>query len=380
MAIKVKLREKSITGKRTSLYLDFYPPIPHPKTGKPTRREFLGMYLYIKPKDIVDKLHNKETKELAKQIRQIRENNLNKPEIYHEYEKQQLKWKEKGEQSFLGYFRTLANKRAGTNHDNWYAALKHLEKFVGNDIKFAKVDEAFAESFKEYLLTAKSNRSEEVTISTNTAMSYFNKFKAALKQAYKDDILKRNVNAKISSIKEEETHREYLTLEELNKLVITFCQDTQLKNAALFSALTGLRFSDIRNLVWDEIDHIKDQGYVIKFRQQKTKGTEVLPISDQAVEILGEHNVGDVKVFEGLTYSAYKNRHLKDWIKDAGISKKISFHNFRHTYAVLQLANGTDIYTVSKLLGHRDLKTTQIYGKVVDKAKREAADKIKLDF
>ncbi len=64
-----------------------YPPIPHPKTGKPTRREFLGMYLYEKPKDTVDKLHNIETKELAKQIRQTRENNLNKPEIYDQIKK-----------------------------------------------------------------------------------------------------------------------------------------------------------------------------------------------------------------------------------------------------------------------------------------------------
>ena len=67
-------------------------------------------------------------------------------------------------------------------------------------------------------------------------------------------------------------------------------------------------------------------------------------------------------------------------MQDAGIQKKISFHNFRHSYATLQLANSTDIYTVSKLLGHKNVATTQIYAKVIDKTKIEAANRINLDL
>ena len=148
----------------------------------------------------------------------------------------------------------------------------------------------------------------------------------------------------------------------------------------MFSALTGLRFSDIEKLIWREIRFEKGQGYSIVFRQRKTKGAEVLPISDQAAEMLGEQGNLDDKVFEGLKYSAYSNKHLFQWIGAAGITKDITFHCFRHTYAILQLANGTDIYTVSKLLGHKELKTTQIYAKVIDKMKREAVDKIKIDL
>ena len=96
--------------------------------------------------------------------------------------------------------------------------------------------------------------------------------------------------------------------------------------------------------------------------------------------MLGEQGNLDDKVFEGLKYSAYSNKHLFQWIGAAGITKDITFHCFRHTYAILQLANGTDIYTVSKLLGHKELKTTQIYAKVIDKMKREAVDKIKIDL
>lgn len=105
-----------------------------------------------------------------------------------------------------------------------------------------------------------------------------------------------------------------------------------------------------------------------------------LPISEQAYNLLGERGKPADKVFEGLKYSAYENKYLYQWIADAGITKKITFHSFRHTFACLQLANGTDIYTVSKMLGHRELKTTQIYAKVIDQTKRTAADKIKLDL
>ena len=380
MAIKVKLREKAISGNRQSLYLDFYPAIPHPETGEPTRREFLGLYLFDKAKNPIDKQHNKETLQLAEQIRQKRENYLNKPEIYTGYEKEQLKIKEQGEQNFVTYFKSLADKRKASNHDNWVSAYNYLETFTKGNLKFADLNEKFCNEFKEYLLTTKSNKSNKVTLAQNSAVSYFNKLKATLKQAYKDGYLPSDLNGKIQPIKQAETQRNFLTIEELNSLVKTECNNPLLKRAALFSALTGLRFSDIKNLVWGELEYIEGNGYFIQFKQQKTKGVEMMPISEQAYSLLGERKEPTDKVFEGLTYSAYENKHLYQWIGAAGITKDITFHCFRHTFATLQLSKGTDIYTVSKMLGHRELKTTQIYAKIIDQTKREAADKIQLDF
>lgn len=380
MAIKVKLREKTISGNRQSLYLDFYPPIPHPETSEPTRREFLGMYLFDKAKSPIDKQHNKETLQLAEQIRQKRENHLNKPEIYTGYEKEQLKIKERGEQNFVAYFKSLADKRKASNHDNWVSAYNYLDTFTKGNLKFADLNEKFCNEFKDYLLTTKSNKSKTVTLAQNSAVSYFNKLKATLKQAYKDGYLTSDLNAKIEPVKQAETRRNFLTIEELNSLVKTECNSPLLKRAALFSSLTGLRFSDIKNLIWGELEYIEGNGYFIKFKQQKTKGVEMMPISEQAYSLLGERKEPTDKVFEGLTYSAYENKHLAKWIGLAGIEKDITFHCFRHTFATLQLSKGTDIYTVSKMLGHRELKTTQIYAKIIDKTKREAADKIQLDF
>ena len=178
MAIKVKLREKTISGNRQSLYLDFYPPIPHPETGEPTRREFLGMYLFDKAKNPIDKLHNKETLQLAEQIRQKRENHLNKPEIYTGYEKEQLKIKERGEQNFVAYFKSLADKRKASNHDNWVSAYNYLETYTKGNLKFADLNEKFCNEFKDYLLTTKSNKSKTEPLAQNSAVSYFNKVKA----------------------------------------------------------------------------------------------------------------------------------------------------------------------------------------------------------
>jgi integrase len=375
MTIKVALRQKKISKGRQSLYLDFYPAILNDK-GEQTRREFLGLYIFEKPKTPIDKQHNIETVKIGESIRQQRDNFLNKPEIYSEYEKEQLRKKEKGEQCFIEYFNNLANKRKASNHDNWVSALNYIKLFTNGKLKFSDLNETFLEDFKEYLLTTKSKKSDKTTLSQNSAVSYFNKVKASLKQAYKDGILQSDLNAKISPIKAEETRREYLTIEELNKLVKTPCNNDLLKRAALFSALTGLRFSDIQKMIWSELEYIEGQGYFLNFSQKKTNGIEYYPISEQAVSLLNEKGEPTTKVFEGLEYSAYHNKHLFQWIGAAGITKDITFHCFRHTFATLQLFNGTDIYTVSKMLGHKDLKTTQIYAKIVDETKRKAADKI----
>jgi integrase len=133
-------------------------------------------------------------------------------------------------------------------------------------------------------------------------------------------------------------------------------------------------------MTWSEVQFSNEIGHYIRFRQKKTKGAETQPISEQAFELLGERTTAEERVFVGLKYSAWHNLKLQQWVMKAGISKTITFHCARHTYATLQLTLGTDIYTVSKLLGHKDLKTTQIYAKIIDERKKEAANKIKLDI
>jgi len=390
MSYKVTLREKKINDGKKSLYLDFYPPIPlkasdYKKNKKgelvtTTRREFLGSYIFEKPKNQLEKNENEQKLRIAGAIRSKRENNLNKPEIYSEDEKEKLRLRELGEINFVEYFEKLMNKRTGSNYGNWSSAYNYLKTFTKGNLKFSEIDIIMLEEFKDYLLTTNSIRSEKVKLSQNSAVSYFNKVKATLKQAFKEEILQIDINSRVSSIKTEETRRDFLTEDELNKLIKTPCKNQLIKKVALFSALTGLRFSDIKKLKWGEVEVINEVGVFINFTQKKTKGIEVLPISVQALELMGERKGLEDKVFEGLSYSAYNNKDLYNWLENGEITKNITFHSFRHSFATLQLLKGTDLYTVSKLLGHKDLKTTQIYAKVVDEMKQEAVNRINLNF
>ena len=110
----------------------------------------------------------------------------------------------------------------------------------------------------------------------------------------------------------------------------------------------------------------------IVFKQKKTGRQEYLDIPEQAVEYLGERRAPKEHVFEGFHYGNGLLAQLRRWCLAAGITKDITFHCARHTFAVLLLEFGADIFTVSKMLGHRNLSTTEIYAKVLDKKKQAA--------
>jgi len=136
---------------------------------------------------------------------------------------------------------------------------------------------------------------------------------------------------------------------------------------------------DFNKLKWEEVrDEGTDQSgrpmYRIVFKQKKTDGVEYLYISKQARDLLGERRKPEDRVFNGLCYSAHMNIQLLKWCMQAGITKHITFHSARHTNAVLLLENGADIYTVSKRLGHREIRTTQIYAKIIDEKMKQAAE------
>lgn len=381
MAIKVKLRKRKITGERQSLYLDFYPAIVNPENGEESRREYLGMYIFNSTRNPLDKAHNTNTLQLAEQIRQKRESDLNKPEIYNTLEQEQIKKNKKQDGDFIAYFKKLAEKKNDSNRFIWLGSCDFLQLHRGNTLKFSDIDAELCNGFIEFLQTTKSKKSDKVKLSENSIKTYYDKFRSALKQAYKDGYLSENIADKTDAVKQAETQRNYLTLEELNILVKTDCKSVEIKTQALFSALTGLRRSDIQKLIWGEVQHVEGSGYLIRFMQKKTGGSETLPITEQAFNLLGERKQPTDNVFTLIQETNQReNRYLTKWVLDAGISKKITFHCFRHTFATLQLSMGTDIYTVSKMLGHKDLNTTQIYAKIIDETKRTASNRIKLEM
>ena len=368
---KVTLRKKILTSGKISFFLDYYPPIPHPRDGKLIRKEYLKLYVVKDPRNEIDRNFNKQTEMIAESIRAKRQLDIQNRHYG-------FLSAERSMGSFIDFFRDIVRKKKGINSDIWYMALRYLTSFAGHDLRFADINLYFCDEYKEYLLSAPGISARKTPISNNTALSYYNKFRHALKLAFKADFLTDNIYEKTDAIKEHDTQREFLTIAEFQRLADVRIRPEAMKNAGLVSGLTGLRFSDVKALRWSNIRG-EHGDYYIQFRQQKTKGAEVLPISDQTFSLLGDRKIPDEKVFADLKYSRLR-AFMDKWLGLAGIEKHITFHCFRHTFATLQLSMGTDIYTVSKLLGHRDIKTTQIYTKIIDSKKKEAATRITLEL
>jgi len=364
--IKVFLREKKILGDKRSLYLDFYPPIVHPETKKLTRRDHLRLYIFAKPKTEVERNHNKETKMLGENIRAQRQLELQAGSYGFEASINRKK-------NFVEYFEKVCESKKNTSRSNYgffMAILGHLKTFAGPSVRADAITETFCTNFKDYL----QNRSG---LSHNSAAAYFDIFKSVIRGATDQRILYVNPAKNVKGLNIEDTQREYLSLAELKRLSVTPIDCEPLRSAVLFSALTGLRYSDIAKLTWREVAINDEQGPHVRFRQKKTRDTETLPISDEAFAVLGERGEPDERVFTGFR-KWHCSYYLPKWIEAAGIDKNVTFHCFRHTFATLQLTLGTDIYTVSKMLGHKDVQTTQIYAKIIDEKKREAANRITL--
>ena len=316
----------------------------------------------------------------ADKVRDIRQHEYDNQSLYTETEAEQAAQNERSKCDFIKYFEDLRDKRHQNSSKsirvNWDREVKLMKMFTeGKPMIFSTIDMNLLEDYKNFLINAPQGGSKKGTITRNTASTYFSIFKAGLHQAFIDGYLTVDIAAKAKNIAYSDKQREYLTIDELNTLAATPCDRPIMKRASLFSALTGMRHSDIQKLKWKEI--IKDgEHYRILFTQQKTKGVLYMPISDQAYQLCGERGEPDRLVFEDLQDPSWINKPLERWIKAAGITKHITFHCFRHTYATLQLTNGTDIYTVSKMLGHTKVTTTQIYAKIVDEKKEQAADTI----
>lgn len=316
----------------------------------------------------------------ADKVRDLRQHEYDNQSLYTDSEAEQAAQNERSKCDFIKYFEDLRDKRHQNSSKsirvNWDREVALMKMFTeGKPMIFSTIDMNLLEDYKNFLINAPQGGSKKGTITRNTASTYFSIFKAGLHQAFIDGYLTVDIAAKAKNIAYSDKQREYLTIDELNTLAATPCDRPIMKRASLFSALTGMRHSDIQKLKWKEI--IKDgEHYRILFTQQKTKGVQYMPISDQAYQLCGERGEPDRLVFEGLQDPSWINKPLERWIKAAGITKHITFHCFRHTYATLQLTNGTDIYTVSKMLGHTKVTTTQIYAKIVDEKKEQAADTI----
>lgn len=362
---KVTVRRRPKGKEQQALYLDFYPPVRIPETMRSTRRESLGLFVWTHPKNEIERQHNKQTELKAEAIRSVRVQAL----VNEQFGFLDTR-KKKGD--FLAYFKKHAREKG----DKWLMSYAHFEKFTAGRCSFGELTVDLCNRFRDYLMKAKQLRRPQLALSTNSAAAYFVTFRAMLRATYRSRMIQENVNEFLEAIPTEETKREYLTLNEIKQLAATPCPHDVLRRASLFAFLTGLRISDILSLDWSSSQPSPFGGLQMRFKSIKTKAETTLPVNDELLELMGERRDHGL-VFEGLKRSMTQVP-FKEWVRAAGITKHITFHCLRHSYATHLLALDTDIYTVSKLLSHRNVSTTQIYSNLVDAKKAEAASRITL--
>lgn len=367
----VRLRRRTTPSGRISLYLDIY------REGQRTY-EYLKLYL-VAEKTRADKEANRQTLQLAEAVRAKRLLELRNG-VYG-FSTPAVKTR------FFDYYRALVDERHSSetlsNWGNWRSALHHMRQYERREsILLSEITPEWVQGFRDYLKHKAKAWSgnfrvqiNDRPLSNNSQVSYFNKLRACLRKAHEEGLIPTNPAKAVEGIKEEEGKRMYLTIDEVRLLAKTECTYPGIKTAFLFSCLTGLRRSDVARLTWGDVHTHGDYTRII-FRQKKTKGQEYLDIAPEAVELMGERGLPEALVFPDLHTAPCTNNAIRLWVARAGIAKDITFHCARHTFATMMLDLGTDIYTVSKLLGHRFLSTTQIYAKVLDKSKQEAVSSI----
>lgn len=354
----VRLRKRKLATGNTSLYLDVY------RNGV-RQYEYLKLYL-IPEKTRADKDTNRQTLQIAEAIKAKRTVELHNNEYGFKNERKHA--------YFFPFFDSLVEqdadgiKRSRGCESNWKSCQRLLFQYEKRNITFADITTEWANGLKRYI--------EKNIGSQNTKWLYLSKIRASMKEAVRRGLLQRDPFVAVGSFKRVESVREYLTIEEVRLLTQTPCEYDGIRRAFLFSCLTGLRISDVRGLKWGDVQQ-NSQFVRITYRQKKTKVLEYLDINAQAAEMMGERRAEDECVFDGIPVNqGTVNEVIKRWALRAGIRKTITFHSARHTFAIMMLAIGTDIFTVSKLLGHKELATTQIYAKILDESKQKAVANI----
>lgn len=366
----VKLRTKELQNGCLSLYLDIY------MSGK-RKYEFLKLYI-IPERSKTDKERNAETLKLANAIKAEKIVALQNGRYGFSLNKKKLNI------LLTDYISYLANRDSVKKSKKTLmnTLVYHLQRYDKKGILLKNVDKEYILKFVKYLKTATQEHCKKIKpINANTQVCYFKELNYCLNYAVVEDILLVNPMCKIRNEdrpKRKKTEREYLTIDELKALSQTDFYNKTLKQAFLFSCFCGLRHCDINTLTWGNLKKNNSGKTQLHITQQKTQETISLPLSKEALKHLPKRNgASDTdKVFHDLISLGRSNEILSRWAKAAGIDKHITFHVARHTHATMMITLGADLYTVSKLLGHTNIQTTQIYAKIVDETKNKAIDLI----
>lgn len=400
-----RLEQRETTDGQISLYLEYYlgrqeeivldewgEPVLYESgimAGKPKykvkhnrRKEKLNLYLVANPRTPIERQQNREVLQLAKRIRQEREQ-----ELLEDREGYRLKSMQK-KINFLDYFQNYIDNYTKKDLSMLKGVFQRFKDFLkdtpeynrfANDLKPENINKDMIVTFTEYLQSRGKGEG---------AKSYYARFKKVINYAVEHDIITKNPCTGVSiKIDGNTLRKEVLSMEEIKQLISTKSpkQNQEVRRAFIFCLYCGLRFCDIKDLTFANVDY---SNKLLKFEQSKTKGHSansgvIIPLNESLLQLIGEPKQGENKnslIFNLPTYEmCWKS--LQRWVENAGINKHISWHCARHSFAVNILNNGANIKTVAELLGHSGLQCTEKYVRAVDKLKEEAINSLpNIDF
>ena len=369
----VTIRKRALANGKFSLYLDIYQ-----KGNRKT--ETLGLFLYP-GSDPVTKKMNADAIQVAEKVKADRVIAIQKCGA-DKYDKVKLL-----SVKLSDWMQIYASEMEGRGYksgreDARKAIDMYLKTISQQTIKLIDIDKNFCRGFLRFLKTMPNHCvkvGEERPISNGYAAKIQSNFAAALNKAVREELIERNPMKLLDSIERfhpEDSKREFLSIDELKKAAETPLRFEESKSAFMFGCFTGLRFSDIKKLTGNDILTNPDgNGKYIRTKMQKTQKWINLPLSAEALRWIPQRESPEEKLFDLVDHS-HVNQHLEIWMNDASVNKHVTFHCARHTFATLLITKGVDIYTVSKLLGHSKITTTEIYAKLVDQRKVDAVAKL----
>lgn len=258
------------------------------------------------------------------------------------------------------FYKVIASRSSnGLSCFNYDIALKHVEIFSNrNEVPFPAVSNEWFDRFHAYLSSAKGLRSEK-TIGKNSANTYFRIVFSVVRDAADKRLIDHSEISQVRISSREKSEATCLSIDELQRLAHTPCRLPILKRAFLFSCLTGLQWSEISILTWNQLKIVEE---VWSLDLKRNNGDAPLPLNEQARKLLGNEGNPADHIFK-IHYSAALCVSLNQWALQAGVLRNITFHVARQTFGRLLLEKDVPIELVSELLGHRHLKTTQkLYG------------------
>lgn len=380
-----KLHVKKLSDGRESLYLEYYlgrqewidEETEQVKVKHERRKEFLNLYLISKPRTPIEKSSNDEVLELANRIR------FEKEQQFKE-DKDGYRLKSKKKINIFDFMQAYYDSYTKGDKRMIKAAIKRFRDFIALEYPLYKnvvapdqLNKDMMMKFVDYLRSISKGEG---------ALTHYKRFKKIIKYGVEHDVIRKNpCSGVVCKSDENALTKDVLSMEEMVQLMKTKYdqQNPNVRRAFIFCLYTGVRFCDVKDLMYSDIDYSIKK---IKFNQRKTQGHSSkswvdIPLNEGLLPLLGEQpideegNLTDGRIFN-LPSQSMCLRSLKHWVKLAGINKHISWHCARHSFAVNILNNGANIKTVASLLGHSGLRHTEKYTRAVDSLKDDAVNSL----